>query len=111
MGEVEEGRGRRGGRDEHGGGGRGRRRGDGSGRLGGGGEVGVRGHQVGRLALGEVRERAAGAFEENGVGGVGGGEGVARLDGVGHQLPPVPAPAHRLLLVDLGLPAPHPSGD
>ena len=61
--------------------------------------------------MGEVRERAAGALEEDGVGRMGGGEGVARLDSVSHQPLPIPAAAHRLLLVDLGLCAPHRGGD
>ena len=41
---------------------------------------------------------------------MGGGEGVPRHHGVRHQPLPVPAPAHSLLLVDLGLPAPHRGG-
>jgi hypothetical protein len=97
------------GRAEDGGGGASERR-DGCRR----GELGMRGHKarVGRLALGEVGQHATGAFEADGVPRVGSGEGVARLDGLGHQpLPlPLPAPAHRLLLVDLGLSAPHRGG-
>lgn len=66
---------------------------------------------VGRLAVSEVGERAASALEEDGVGRMGGGEGVARLDGVSHQPLSIPAAAHRLLLVDLGLCTPHRGGD
>lgn len=67
------------------------------------------GHQtrVGCLAVGEVGQRAAGALEADGVAGVGSGKSVPRDNGVSHQPLPVPAPAHRLLLIDLGLPAPH----
>jgi hypothetical protein len=105
VGEVREWwRGWWGGRAEDGGGGnRGRR--DGCRRR----ELGMGGHKarVGRLALGEVGQRATGAFEADGVSRVGSDEGVARLDGLRHQPLPLPAPAHHLLLVDLGLPAPH----
>ena len=57
--------------------------------------------------MGEVGQRAAGALEADGVAGVGSGESVPRDHGVSHEPLPVPAPAHRLLLIDLGLPAPH----
>jgi hypothetical protein len=113
--EVHEGRGRRGGRDEDGGGDGRRQRRDGCCGCGRryGGLVGTGGYHAGvrRLPVGEVGERAAGALEEDAVRRMGGGEGVARLDGVGHQSLPVAASAHRLLQVDLGLPAPHRGGD
>lgn len=63
--------------------------------------------RVGDFAGGEVTKGGAGVLEGDGVGGVGGGEGVAAGDGGLHELLPVLASRNGFLVLDLGLRTTH----